>query len=132
MRSFLNKYIKYVNFLVVGAINAAIYFAMLMACIVMTGDYYLSVGISQIGIAVIAYITFSRYNYGSELEFRIFVKFSISNLLLFLVSSALVWITSGLQLNAFLFGIINVLVVAPLSYIFNTFFVFNSAKSTRK
>jgi len=132
LHSIFTKYSKYIKFIIVGGINAAIYFVMLMACIALTEDYYLSVGLSQVGIAVIAYINFSRFHYKSQLEFKIFIKFAISNVLLFLASSGIVWATSGMQLYPAVFGVINVVMIAPLSYIFNTYFVFNNAQLARK
>lgn len=126
------KYLKYIKFIIVGGLNAAIYFAILMSFIALTGNYYLSVGLSQAAIAAIAYVTFSHLHFKSKLELKIFVKFTISNILLFLASSGIVWVTSDMQLYPAVFGIINVIIIAPLSYIFNTYFVFNNAKLAEK
>ena len=45
---------KYIRFLFVGGVNASIYFVILLSCIFVTANYYLSVVISQILIAIIA------------------------------------------------------------------------------
>ncbi len=128
--SYLTRYVKYIKFIIVGGLNAGIYFAILMTFIELTDDYYLSVGLSQVAIAVIAYVTFSHLHFKSKLELKIFIKFAVSNILLFLASSGIVWITNGMQLRPELFGVIVVFIIAPLSYIFNTYFVFNNAKSS--
>ena len=127
MYSYLNRYQKYIKFIIVGGLNAAIYFSILLILINLSGNYYLSVGLSQAAIAVIAYMTFSDLHFKSKLELKIFIKFSFSNILLFLASSLIVRITSGMQIYPEVFGIIVVLIIAPLSYIFNTYFVFNNA-----
>lgn len=124
--SYLTRCQKYIKFIAVGGLNAAIYFSILLIFIELSGDYYLSVALSQAAIAAIAYVTFSHLHFKSKLELKIFIKFSVSNILLFLASSGIVWITSGMQLRSEVFGIIVVLIIAPLSYIFNTYFVFNS------
>ena len=128
LHSYFTRYLKFIKFILVGGLNAAIYFAILMSFIALTAHYYISVGLSQVAIAAIAYVTFSRLHFKSKLELQIFIKFAVSNILLFFASSGIVWITSGMQLHPAVFGVIVVVIIAPLSYIFNTYFVFNNAK----
>ena len=119
---------SFFKFLIVAGLNAAIYFAILMALIALSGNYYLSVGLSQVCIAIIAYVNFSRFHYKSKLAFKTFLKFSILNILLFLASTVMVWATSSMHLHQAVFGLINLAMIAPLSYIFNTNFIFNKIK----
>lgn len=128
--NFLSKifFSKYIKFSIIGGINALIYFLLLIFFILITDNYYLSVGISQCAIAIIAYINFSYFQFNSKLELKIFKKFIISNIFLLIISSALVWATREIQMGSFVFGIINIILIAPISYIFNSRFVFNNTK----
>ena len=112
------------RFLLVGGLNAAVYLCILLGSISLTKSYYISVAIAQVLIAVIAFLTFSKYHFNSRLNFYVFVKFLISNIILFFISIFVAWVSSLFQFGPELFGIVNILVVAPLSYCFNTFVVF--------
>ena len=117
---------KYIRFLFVGGVNASIYFVILLSCIFVTANYYLSVVISQILIAIIAYINFSFFSFRRSLSLHIFIRFCFSNVFLYFVSTLLVVVTRPLDISAFVFAVINVLVIAPLSYVLNSRLVFNA------
>ena len=116
---------KYFRFLIVGGVNALLYSVFLVCFIEITEDYYLSVGFSQFLMAIIGYINFSFFSFNHKIGLNKFLKFCLSNIFLFTVSSGLVFILTPLGISSPLFALINVLIIAPLSYIINSRFVFS-------
>lgn len=120
----LVKYNNYLSFLFVGGLNALIYAFFLLSFMYLTENYYLSVGLSQVFIAIIAYMNFSFMSFRQKTSYFRFFKFCISNILLFLLSTLLVLILKQIDISVIQFTVINVLVIAPTSYVFNSYFVF--------
>ena len=116
---------KYIRFLLVGGLNAFIYSALLLSSIYITENYYLSVAVSQGLISIIAYVNFSFMSFKQKTSYFKFLKFCLSSSGLYLISTFLVFFTEPFNISAISFTILNVLVVAPTSYILNSKFVFN-------
>lgn len=116
--------IEIIRFLGVGGANASLYFILLLSFILLTGEYYLAVGVSQIIMAIIAYINFSWWSFGHKLNVKKFLKFCLAHFILFCTSSALVFILVPMGIAGVAFVACNVLVLAPLSYVLNSTFVF--------
>lgn len=96
-----------------------------MIAILVTDSYYVAVAVGQTLMAVIAYITFSKFHFNKKIEHVRFLKFILSNLALLGVSTVISHVATLLDFNGVLFGIMNVIIIAPLSYFFNRSFVFN-------
>ena len=123
--------IHYLKFIFIGGINASIYFLLLIFFINLFNSNYLAIAISQIIIAVIAYVNFSLFSFKKKLNVNIFYKFIISNIFLFLCSIFISWATRLLNLSSIMFGLVNVSIISPLSYAINSKFVFKFKKNEK-
>ena len=122
---FIKNYSDFLRFALIGGLNASIYFVIIMIAILVTDSYYVAVAVGQTLMAVIAYITFSKFHFNKKIEHVRFLKFILSNLALLGVSTVISHVATLLDFNGVLFGIMNVIIIAPLSYFFNRSFVFN-------
>ena len=113
-----------IRFLGIGGANAFLYFVLLLSFIFFTGKYYLAVGVSQVIMAIVAYVNFSWWSFGQKLDLKKFLKFCFAHFILFCLSAVLVFILVPLGVAGVAFVACNVLVLAPLSYVLNSTFVF--------
>lgn len=119
-----NKLKEILNFLIVGILNASIYFSLLTIIEIASGCRYIALLISQTLISIIAFYNFSKYSFKVDTKKIHFYKFLVSNSLIFVFSSLIAIFLESYKLSPYLFGLILILIITPISYLLNSRFVF--------
>lgn len=119
-----NKIKEIFKFIIVGGLNACIYFILLTVVEILSGNRYFALIISQALISIVAFHNFSKYSFNVNMKKITFYKFSISNLCILLLSSLFAFLLEPYNFNPYLFGVIIILLITPISYFLNSKFVF--------
>jgi hypothetical protein len=117
---------KYLKFLLTGVINASVYALVIITFEILTGNRFISLIFGQIIISVFAFFTFSKYGFNVKGNFKMYIRFIISNVLLYMISSFIVFFTNlnAIVLDYYQFAFFNILLITPISYFLNNRFVF--------
>lgn len=119
-----NKNKEFLKFIVVGGLNASIYFLLLTLIESVSGNRYFALVASQTLISIIAFHNFARYSFNVALRKITFFKFLGGNLCILALSALFAYVLEPYNLNPYVFGLIIILMVTPISYILNSKFVF--------
>ena len=126
IKLFLLKYNieSLLRFLLVGIFNASIYSLLLLLFLTLQLQHFIALLLSQTLIVFVSFFTFSYFGFKKEYTIFNSIKFLISNLILYLCSSILIWIFSLYSNSNILFVFLNICIITPISYILNKHFVF--------
>jgi len=130
--NYYKQTLKYFHFLFIGGINALIYSIILYISIMIINNYYSSLVLSQVIIIFIAYANFSKYFYSQAYKISKFVKFILSNCFILCISFLIAFVSNYYNFTDILFVFINILIIAPISYLINTLFVFREGQNEIK
>lgn len=112
------------RFFTTGIFNASVYSLLLLLFLTLEMQHFIALLLSQTLIIFISFFTFSYFGFQKNCNNYNLIKFLLSNLVLYLCSSILIWFISLYSNSNILFIIVNIFTITPISYILNKFYVF--------
>jgi putative flippase GtrA len=123
-----NNLYKKIKFLLIGSLNATIYFIILLSTNYISENRYISLIISQVIITVIAFYTFSKFTFQSTIDYKTFAKFVFSNIFMYLTGNIIIYFMNLINVTDIVYVTMNIIILTPISYMVNSKFVFKTLK----
>ena len=112
------------KFLLAGALNASIYFSLILFFSYLIPNRYYVLLISQVLITLIACYNFAKISFDVRLTLKIYFKFALANVFLYWIGSFLILVSAPWRLEPYMYALLNIVVITPLSYVINRKLVF--------
>ena len=116
--------LKVARFVIVGAVNTAVYYLLYALFLYITGIYWLAVLIASALGTGFSFYSFGRYAFRKRGDKIALVKFYLLYAFNTLLNIFFVWVFMLLGTGAYIAGALASIAVAGFSYIVNRFYIF--------